>query len=298
MNNLLHSSLDHSTLIQYQKVWSNFMSFASRGLSHYISLPADSHTVGLYISHLDQLGLKPSTIQSHLSAISFAHKIRTIVDPTQSFLITKLMVALNKNNVTDKRLPVTHLILIHLIHATRLVLSNDYEIAMYSAMFSVAYYACLRVGEYCVSNNDKHVLQYDQISMGQKPNNVRSIIVDFRSFKHSNHEGAMLEISSQRDTSCPVSLLSKYMYIRPKINGPIFVNQSGKAITRLQFQAVFHRCISFLSLDTARYNTHSLRIGRCTDMMTQGYSDSQIKAVGRWKSDAFKRYIRPTIVSL
>ena len=132
----------------------------------------------------------------------------------------------------------------------------------------------------------------------KKTNNVRSIIVDFRSFKHSNHEGAMLEISSQRDTSCPVSLLSKYMYIRPKINGPIFVNQSGKAITRLQFQAVFHRCISFLSLDTTRYNTRSLRIGGCTDMMTQGYSDSQIKAVGRWKSDAFKRYIRPTIVSL
>ena len=209
------------------------MSFASRGLNHYISLPADSHTVGLYISHLDQLGLKPSTIQSHLSAISFAHKVRTIVDPTQSFLITKLMVALNKNNVTDKRLPVTHLILIHLIHATRLVLSNDYEIAMYSAMFSVAYYACLRVGEYCVSNNDKHVLQYDLISTGQKPNNVRSIIVDFRSFKHSNYEGAMLEISSQRDTSCPVSLLSKYMYIRPKINGPIFCKPVRKSYNKV-----------------------------------------------------------------
>ena len=151
---------------------------------------------------------------------------------------------------------------------------------MHSAMFSIAYYACLRVGQYCVSNNAKHVLQYDQISTGQKPNNVRFHIFQtqqqydrFQIFQTQQQQGAMLEISSQSDTSRPVSLLSKYIYIRPEINGPILVNQPGRAMTRLQFQAVFHRCISFLSLDTARYNTHSLRIGRCTDMITQGYSD-------------------------
>ena len=31
-------------------------------------------------------------------------------------------------------------------------------------------------------------------------------------------------------------------------------------------------------------------------MMFQGYSDAQIWAVGRWKSDAYKRYIRPDII--
>ena len=96
---------------------------------------------------------------------------------------------------------------------------------------------------------------------------------------------------------CPVKLLQKYLALRPSGPGPVFVSTHGKPITRQQFLGALHSSVRFRSLDPSLYNTHSFRIGRSTDMMVQGYSDAQIRAVGRWKSDAYKRYIRPDIIS-
>jgi hypothetical protein len=32
--------------------------------------------------------------------------------------------------------------------------------------------------------------------------------------------------------------------------------------------------------------------------MLEGMSESKIKVIGRWKSDAYKKYIRPSVVSV
>ena len=51
--------------------------------------------------------------------------------------------------------------------------------------------------------------------------------------------------------------------------------------------------LTHLNYDATLYNTHSFRIGRASDMATEGYSENQIAMVGRWNSDAYKRYIKP-----
>ena len=97
-------------------------------------------------------------------------------------------------------------------------------------------------------------------------------------------------------TNCPVKLLQKYLALRPSGPGPVFVSTLGKPISRQQFLGALHSSVRFRSLDPSLYNTHSFRIGRSTDMTFQGYSDAQIRAVGRWKSDAYKRNIRPDMI--
>lgn len=48
-----------------------------------------------------------------------------------------------------------------------------------------------------------------------------------------------------------------------------------------------------------RYKGHSFRIGAASHAADRGLSDAQIRALGRWKSNAFQRYIRvPRLVSL
>ena len=45
-------------------------------------------------------------------------------------------------------------------------------------------------------------------------------------------------------------------------------------------------------MDPSKYNTHSFRIGAAASAKQAGVSDSHLKALGRWKSDAYKKYIR------
>jgi hypothetical protein len=48
------------------------------------------------------------------------------------------------------------------------------------------------------------------------------------------------------------------------------------------------------SARASNYTLHSGRIGGATALAAAGVADSAIMAAGRWKSDAYLRYIRPT----
>ena len=49
---------------------------------------------------------------------------------------------------------------------------------------------------------------------------------------------------------------------------------------------------------STRYKGHSFRIGAATFAAECGFSDAQIRLMGRWQSDAFRKYIRsPSLVA-
>ena len=297
MNNLIKICVSPSTLKQYQNAWKHFSKFVTDQTNSPLTLPIPCNTVGLYVTHLHLAGLQPSTIQGHLTAISFFHKLQEKRDPTQSFLVTKLLVSLNKLSPSaDKRLPVTCVLLKQMINCITRVCHNEYDVAMFSAMLSFAYYACLRVGEYAISGNPDNVLQIDQITKISRNEKECAIRVYFNKYKHSTSDHPVIDLKAVDDSTCPVTLMCQYMTHRPNKQGPIFINSSGIPVSRYLFQSVFNKCITLLSLEVRRYNTHSLRIGRSTDMMLQGYSNAQIRSAGRWKSDAFWKYIRPMIM--
>lgn len=51
-------------------------------------------------------------------------------------------------------------------------------------------------------------------------------------------------------------------------------------------------CIKYCGLDPSRYKGHSFRIGAASHAAEGGMSDAQIRTLGRWKSNAFLKYIR------
>ena len=56
--------------------------------------------------------------------------------------------------------------------------------------------------------------------------------------------------------------------------------------------AKLKHCLAMTGHSSSCFKGHSLRIGAATHVAAQGYMDNQIKAMGRWKSDAYKKYIR------
>ena len=93
------------------------------------------------------------------------------------------------------------------------------------------------------------------------------------------------EVSS---TFCPVLALIQYCELRGASPGPLFC----RADQNMELQ----RCLAYCGLDTSRYKSHSFRIGGACHATDRGYSDAQIHALGRWKSDAFKVYLRSEVL--
>ena len=63
-----------------------------------------------------------------------------------------------------------------------------------------------------------------------------------------------------------------------------------------QFNVELQRCLAYCGLDTSRYKSQSFGIGGACHAADRGYSDGQIRALGRWKSDAFKVYLRSEVL--
>ena len=119
--------------------------------------------------------------------------------------------------------------------------------------------------------------------------------ITITNFQHNTDKRPFVILTEQEDSMpfCPVQAMLDYCKLRGTHAGPLFCHSDTSPITVGQFNTELHRCLSFCGLDTSRYKGHSFRIGAACHAAEKGFSDAQIRTLGRWKSDAFKLYIRP-----
>ena len=165
-------------------------------------------------------------------------------------------------------------------------------------MFLLAFYGFFGIGE-LAANSAKSVSTVFQFS------DLRFLISDGKAhflklviseYKHNVNNRPFEILISREDCPaqfCPVQAIFDYLALRGNRTGPLFCHLNLAPITADQFNTELQRCLSFCGLDTRRYKGQSFRIGAASHAAEKGFSDSQIRTRGRWKSDAFKVYIRP-----
>ena len=285
----------------YQRCWHRFVVFMSEVLCQ-PHLPATEKSVAAYVAHLHHVeGLKVTTIRSNLSAITFHHKVNSFPSPvSNSFLLEKLLASYGKNiPEADSRLPITLNDLKSILEKVPAHASTERESAMLSALFSLMYHGLLRVSEVAKTEGPTdHNLDLNQLTVTQ--DKQPHLVLKFKTYKHSLATPAPARMSSITSPECPVKLYAKYLIIRGtfKHNTKAFCHKDAKPLSRDYVQKALSAILSLTHLNPARYNTHSFRIGRATDMAQDGASDQQIMLAGRWKTTAFKKYIRPSVVFL
>ena len=262
-----------------------FHSFYVNKLHKRNSFPSRMEDIMMYIAEMVNMGYAPSTISSSLSAISFFHKMLSYRDPTSHFVIKKMLVGTNKlYKSEDTRLPITLDILHKLLDSIHNVTESVYYKCLFKSMYSLMFHAFLRIGEVTFSPNN---LQLSDVSVSQT-----GVVITFTKFKHHVGQPIIVKVPPSGSKYCPVNIVIAYIKLRGQNPGPFFSHPSLLPIQSSYFSRIFERSLNWNRLSDHNFKPHSFRIGAATVAAMLGYSDSQIQAMGRWKSTAFKKYIR------
>ena len=216
-----------------------------------------------FVAHLFQLGCAPFSITSTLSAILYIHKFHEVADPTAAFVIRKLLQGATKLRPSvDSRAPITTYILYLLVRSAPNVTDCCYHNMLISAMYLFIFHAFLRIGEIVVSSENQKttVLHVHQVTIS-----LTECIVVFYTYKH--------------------------------YNGPVSLVISADDSSELRGSAPGHLSLRWAGLSTTIYKSNSFRMGGTTAAM-MGVADEDIQRMGRWKSQAFKKYIRIPMLKL
>ena len=205
--------------------------------------------------------------------------------------------ALSRRGQADVRMPISRPLLYELVSALQHTSPSAYRRSLFGAMFMTAFYGFFRIGELsCASKKQVDtVLQFDHVTFLKQSSRVTAVKIVITKFKHNtNNRPFVITIESEpSETFCPVQTLLDYIKLRGHQKGPLFACADGEAISTNDFNLELRRALTFCGLDCSRYKSHSFRIGAACHASEKGFSDSQIRALGRWRSDAFRTYIRP-----
>ena len=293
---LTASSLQPSSIPTYKRAWKLFTEFHNT-LFHAarFTLPILPATLALFIAYLFERNYAPSTVNSYVSALGYSHKLSGQPDPTRTFFIVQMLKGYGKTGSRlDSRLPITLPILEVLLEVSPQITGSLYQTCQFKAMCTLAFFAFLRVGEItATSDESRKPLQIDQLAYIYSMNNqVSGIQLTFANYKHHYNERPFTLTIHRQNSCCPIQALVEYRALRGTRAGALFMGQDGKAVSRDTFSNQLAEAVSRCGLDPTRYKGHSFRIGAASYAAARGVSDAQIRTMGRWKSNAFHKYIR------
>ena len=167
----------------------------------------------------------------------------------------------NSHEQVDIRLPISLDILQNLITALDMVAASPYDVSLYLAVLSAGFFGLLHPGEMVFS---EHALVATNVYISS----TKVVCLLPTSKVHRGLVPQSVHFYKQPNIACPVTAFIKYAKVQPPKGGAIF-----HKLTTPTFQTAFPE-------DRGQLISSFI-----------GCSSSQIKEIGRWSSDAFKKYI-------
>ena len=208
-----------------------------------------------------------------------------------------------QNDVLKCRLPIQKgLLELILFELKRIFPQQLYLRMMYEAMFCLAYYGLLRVGEL---TQGEHPVKAKDIHMGKNKDKI--LLVLYTSKTHTKAqfpqkvkiEALSEQLKHRKEPNykffCPFLAVRNFITIRGGFvqeNENFFVFKDKSIVTPVHMRNTLRKCIENLNLDPSVYDTHSMRAGRSVDLARNGTSVSRIMEMGRWSSNAVYKYLK------
>jgi len=160
----------------------------------------------------------------------------------------------------------------------------------------LAFFGFLRVGEFTIpakgSYDKSSHLSLCDIAVDSRDNPQLLRITIKQSKTDPFRKGVKVYLGTTNRLVCPVAGIVPYLAARGDRQGPLFMTKDGGGLTRQTFTQLLNVLLAKLHLNSKNYNTHSFRIGAATSAAQAHIPDACIKMLGRWRSDAYQRYIK------
>ena len=294
------SSLAPSTQRSYESAKRRYLQFCLNASKS--PLPLTEDNLCSFAAYLASVGLAYQTIKSYLSATKHLHIESGFGDPhidsmlRLEHVLRGIKRELSKKSSTSKpRLPMTPSILLKL----RSIWEEDpseFDNIMLWAACCMCYFGFLRSGEVCTPSDTQYDpsthLAFTDISVDSNEH-TSCIAVKIKASKTDPfRQGVTVYLGATGTNLCPVKAILAYIAVRGSAPGPFFHFNNGRFLTRDRLVKELRAALSKAHLDPDLYAGHSFRIGAATVAHAQGIDDSMIMTLGRWKSNAYQRYIK------
>ena len=296
-----------STRKVYYQIWKQFAMFYQRLDSK--SKEWEQRVI-LFIGHLVELGKQSSTVKTYLSAIWAVLKIDGVVLNEDAFLVNALTRACRITNDRVKtRLPIGKSLLNKILvktyqHFMALNVNQPYLAVLYKAMFSMAYFGLLWVGE--ITSGEHPILAKDvQIAANKKKLQITlhtskthgkgNLLQKIKISSMSKTSTSRLTQKNNRNSACPYEILREYAFWRGPYSSPdepFFIFSGKTPVKPYHMRNCLNEMLTKLGKNCKLFSVHNFRIGRCNDLLKLGLSIDSVKRLGRWKSNAIYKYFR------
>jgi hypothetical protein len=291
-----------------KKTWSSYAT-AERMLLLFLKekglrkeLPLSEETTLRFIHWMiTTRNLKAGTIGSYLAGIRQLHISKGMPCPTiRTETVNLILKGLqNKSNIDSRnknmtRRPITMELMGILKKRLRAWDASPTNQRMVWAVATNLFHGAFRIGELLSAKSSEFDPNFElttkDVHTTREANQFR-----LKSPKEDRKGRAVIvDVYATGKNTCPVHALQKWMAIHkhwPDCQ-PAFRWEDGKPFTQNQFRQILNdRLGGFVENPGDVFCTHSFRIGAASMLGALGFSDEEVKAVGRWSSRAFEEYM-------
>ena len=226
------------------------------------------------------------------------------VPATRSFLMTmKLFHGYKKAKHDAQRRPKREPITINDLTAAKPVIlqSSEWDGKLFFALATCMAYSAARPGELLTKSINDPAVTLKQLAFLPLGCTLQSCLyatITIRTDKIDKVSNTVtLTVPKTSTLTCPVTALWNMLEDRKRNSGKLLSNQpiflfNGTALLYDRFRNWLHILSEKMQWDPNTHKPHSFRIGAATLAARLGMPEYFLKALGRWRSEAYQRYIR------
>ena len=252
------------------------------------TLPVTQPNALRFVTHCAASGLAVSSIKVYLAGLrSWSIDMGLPVPEIYSPSMVQALRGLDRQHAPNQAPPLMYN---HLLMFARLIPYNRDNLMALAAM-SLAYFACLRPSEYLSTKGTARPPIRSDVTFAH----------DFSSFdfrvvsSKTKQRGFLVHVGCVNSPVCPVCMIRAIIARFPAPpSTPLFLTATNTPISYAHLSNTLHSFLSMAGVHPAPFTLHSLRSGSATTAAAVGFTEQQIQRLGRWTSDCYRRYIRPS----